>query len=238
MRAAEARILVIDDHGPARDEMCRALEQAGYEVICVVTAAEGRQHVGRYGPPDLVLLAARESSWQAELGLCREIHAGDDVPVIALAAEVLHDRAAMLLEDCVDDFIALPADTAEIVARVRRCLRRPHRSSPMAAEPGPGEQAVEVDGQFVTLTDREAALVRLLLRHRDRVLSQEYLLQQVWGDGPVNEGTLRVTIHRLRRKIEHVLGRPAHILSVRGRGYVYSTLPTVTSNATQPATVA
>lgn len=238
MRATEARILVIDDHGPARDEMCRALEQAGYEVICVVTAAEGRQHVGRYGPPDLVLLAARETSWQAELALCRDIHATNDIPVIALAAEVLHDRAAMLLEDCVDDFIARPADTAEVVTRVRRCLRRPHRASPMTEEPGPGEQSVEVDGQHVTLTDREAALVRLLLRHRDRVLSQEYLLQQVWGDAPVNEGTLRVTIHRLRRKIEQVLGRPAHILSVRGRGYVYSTLPTLPSNATQPATVA
>ena len=239
MRAAEARILVIDDHSTERDAMCAALEEAGYEVVCVVTAAEGRQHVGRYGPPDLVLLAARETTWQAELGLCREIHLGDDVPVIALAAEVLHERAAMLLEDCVDDFIAMPADTAEVVARVRRCLRRPHRGSPRPAEePGSGEQLVEVDGQFVTLTDREALLVRLLLRHRDRVLSQEYLLQQVWADGPVNEGTLRVTIHRLRRKIEQALGRPAHILSVRGRGYVYSTLPTLAGNATQPATVA
>ena len=238
MRAAEARILVIDDHSTERDVMCAALEEAGYEVVCVVTAAEGRQHVGRYGPPDLVLLAARETSWQAELALCRDVHAGDDTPVIALAAEVLHDRAAMLLVDCVDDFIALPADTGEVLTRVRRCLRRPRRSSQPAEEPGPGEQMVDVDGHFVTLTDREASLVRLLLRHRDRVLSQEYLLQQVWGDVLVNEGTLRVTIHRLRRKIEHAVGRPAHILSVRGRGYVYSTLPTVPSHATQPATVA
>ncbi len=238
MKMAEARILVIDDHGSERDAMCLALENAGYEVICVVTAADGRRHVGRYGAPDLVLLAARETSWQAELALCRDIHADDDTPVIALAAELMHDQAAML-EDCVDDFIALPADTAEIVSRVRRCLRRPRASSSRPGdEPGSGEQLVEVDGQFIPLTDREAYLVRLLLRHPNRVLSQEYLLQQVWADGPVNEGTLRVTIHRLRRKMEHALGRPAHILSVRGRGYVYSTLPTMTADATQPASVA
>ncbi len=239
MSVPQARILVIDDHGPARDAMCRALEQADFEVICVVTAAEGRRHIGQYGPPDLVLMAARETSWQGEVALCRDIHRDDAVPVIALAAEVLHDQAAILLEDCVDDFIALPADTAEIVTRVRRCLRRPHRSyaQPVNA-PAPGEQTVEVDGQFINLTDREAMLVHLLLRYPNRVLSQEYLLQQVWADGPVNEGTLRVTIHRLRRKIEQVLGRPAHILSVRGRGYVYSTLPTVASDATQPASVA
>lgn len=239
MRAAEARILVIDDHGPERDAMCRALEDAGYEVICVVTAAEGRRHVDRYGSPDLVLLAARETSWQAELALCRAIHTSNDTPVIALAAEVLHEHAAMLLEDCVNDFIAMPADTAEVVARVRRCLRRPHRTSFRPAdEPGSGEQLVEVDGQFVTLTDREALLVRLLLRHRDRVLSQEYLLQQVWTDGPVNEVTLRVTIHRLRRKIEQAHGSPAHILSVRGRGYVYATRPSVRAEAAPAATVA
>ena len=225
--------------------MCAALEEAGYEVVCVVTAAEGRQHVGRYGSPDLVLLAVREASRPTEMALCRDIHTAEDVPVIALAAEALQERAAVLLEECVDDFITTPATTSEIVARVRRCLRQPYRPAWPAAD-GPagsatvnGEQLVAVDGQDVLLTDREAMLVRLLLRYPDRVLSQEYLLQQVWADGPVADGTLRVTIHRLRRKIEQTLGRPPHILSVRGRGYVYATRPGVSADAaTQPVAVA
>ena len=231
MRAAEARILLVDDDGPQREATCRALEQAGYEVACVVSAAEGRQHVRRYGAPDLVLLAVRELTRQTEIALCRDIHAAEEVPVIALAAEVLQERVAVLLEECVDDFITTPATTSEIVARVRRCLRQPHREAWPAADglagSGTGsEQLVTIDGQDVWLTDREAVLARLLMRHPDRVLSQEYLLQQVWADGPVAEGTLRVTIHRLRRKIEQTLGRPAHILSVRGRGYVYATRAT------------
>lgn len=241
MRAAEARILLVDDDGPHREATCRALEQAGYEVACVVSAAEGQQYVQRYGSPDLVLLAVREASRQTELALCRDIHAAEDVPVIALAAEALQERVAVLLEECVDDFITTPAATGEIVARVRRCLRQPYRPSWPAADgaTGGGEQLVAIDGQDVLLTDREALLVRLLLRYPDRVLSQEYLLQQVWADGAVGEGTLRVTIHRLRRKIEKALGRPAHILSVRGRGYVYATRPMPSVDvATSPIAVA
>jgi two-component system KDP operon response regulator KdpE len=226
--------------------MCRALEAAGYEVICVVSAVEGRQHVRRYGSPDLVLLAVREASRQTEVALCRDIHAAEDVPVIALAAEALQERVSVLLEECVDDFITTPAATSEIMARVRRCLRQPFRAAWPAADgqagnaPGNGEQLVAIDGQEVLLTDREAMLARLLMRYPDRVLSQEYLLQQVWADGPVAEGTLRVTIHRLRRKIEQTLGRPPHILSVRGRGYVYATRPSVglDSAVTQPVAVA
>ncbi len=241
MRAAEARILVVDDDGPEREAMCQALEAAGYEVMCVVSAVEGRQYVRRYGSPDLVLLAVREASRQTEVALCRDIHAAENVPVIALAAEALQERVSVLLEECVDDFITTPATTGEIVARVRRCLRQPYRAAWPAIEGaagsaiGSGEQLVAIDGQDVLLTDREAMLVRLLLRYSNRVLSQEYLLQQVWADGSVGDGTLRVTIHRLRRKIEQTLGRPAHILSVRGRGYVYATSPTISIDATTPS---
>jgi len=241
MRAAEARILVVDDDGPEREAMCHALEQAGYEVACVVSAADGRQHLRRYGAPDLMLLAVREESRPTEVALCRAIHAAEDVQVIALAAEALQERVSILLEECIDDFITTPATTGEIVTRVRRCLRQSHRAPWPAADSatGSGEQLVTIDGQDVWLTDREALLVRLLLRYPDRVLSQEYLLQQVWADGPVAEGTLRVTIHRLRRKLEQALGRPTHILSVRGRGYVYATRPTLRADAAnQPVAVA
>ncbi len=241
MRTADARILVVDDDGPEREAMCRALEQAGYEVTCVVTAAQGRQHVRRYGAPDLMLLAVREESRQTELGLCRDIHAADDVPVIALAAEGLQERLSVLLEECVDDFIATPASLTEIVSRVRRCLRRSFHATFAESAGGSGsgasEQPVEIDGQMVPLTDRELLLIRLLMRYPDRVLSQEYLLQQVWADGPVSEGTLRVTIHRLRRKLEHRLGHPSHILSVRGRGYVYATRPSLAADSATPSLV-
>lgn len=242
MRAVEARILVVDDDGPEREAMCRALEQAGYAVVCVVSAVEGRQHVGRHGPPDLVLLAVRERSRETEVALCRDIHAAEDVPIVALASEALQERLGVLLEECIDDFITTPAAAGEIVSRVRRCLRQVHRpawaTADSALNGSAGEQVVEIDGQNVLLTDREAMLIRLLLRYSDRVLSQEYLLQQVWADGPVGEGTLRVTIHRLRRKIEHALGRPAHILSVRGRGYIYASRPVIPDAATQPPVVA
>ena len=229
MAASRVQILVVDDVRPERDAMCRALEAAGYATECVVSADEGRRYVGRYGPPDLLLLALRPQSRDAEVALCREIHAAADVPLIALTGEGFHHDTA-LMEACFDDFITAPADPAEIVSRVRRCLRRwasPRAESADSANNGQtaDEQGVEIDGRTVYLTEREAGLLRLLMRYPDRALSREFLMQQVWANATVNDGALRVTVHRLRRKVAKVLGRPAQIVSLRGRGYMYATLP-------------
>lgn len=223
MRAARARILVVDDNGPERDGMCRALETAGYRTDCVVSAEEGRQHVSRFGSPDLLLLALRPQSHDAEVALCRDIHAAGHVPLIALITAALHGETA-LLEVCFDDFITRPTGPAEIVMRVRRCLRRPPQAEAAGDDAGrhADDQVVEIDGRAVSLTDRELALLRLLMRYPNRVLTREYLLQQVWSNEVVNDGTLRVAIHRLRGKLAQALGQRGLILSVRGRGYVYS----------------
>lgn len=202
--------------------MCLALEAAGFRADCVVSAEEGRRHVGRFGSPDLLLLAVRARSHAVEVALCRDIHASGDVPLIALTSEALYSETT-LMEACFDDFIIRPAEPGEIVTRVRRCLRRwsapAEGSEDLPARRGDG-QAVEIGGHAVVLTDREADLLRLLMRYPDRALGREYLLQQVWPAEPVNDGTLRVTVHRLRRKLAQALGDRVLILSVRGRGYL------------------
>ena len=223
-RTAKARILVVDDNGPERDGMCQALETAGFRTDCVISAEEGRRHVGRFGSPDLLLLALRPQSHAAEVALCRDIHATGDVPLIALTTAAAHSEAT-LLETCFDDFITRPAEPSEIVMRVRRCLRRwatPGEGSEDGAGRHATGQAVEIAGHTVMLTDREDTLLRLLMRYPNRALSRAYLLQQVWPDEPVNDGTLRVTIHRLRRKLEQTLGQRGVIVSVRGSGYLYA----------------
>jgi DNA-binding response OmpR family regulator len=223
-RSAKTRILVVDDDGPEREGMCLALEAAGFRADCVVSAEEGRRHVGRFGSPDLLLLAVRARSHTVEVALCRDIHASGDVPLIALTSEALYSEAT-LMEACFDDFIIRPAEPGEIVMRVRRCLRRwsaPGEGGEDATARRSDGQAVAIGSHTVRLTDREADLLRLLMRYPDRALGREYLLQQVWPDEPVNDGTLRVTVHRLRRKLEQALGDRVSILSVRGRGYLFA----------------
>lgn len=218
MRTAKARLLLVDEESPERDAVCRVLERAGYRLTCELNAADGLAHLTDGGVTDLLLLAVGETVQADELALCREARAGG-VAIIALAADA-QGQVPALLEGCIDDFIARPVRPAEVVYRVRRCLRR--GVHPRAdGQAGDGRRAVLVEGQTLYLTDREAALMCLLAHHAERVLSQEYLLQQVWTDASVSDGTLRVTIHRLRRSLAATLGTSPRILAVRGRGYVY-----------------
>ena len=122
-RSAKTRILVVDDDGPEREGMCLALEAAGFRADCVVSAEEGRRHVGRFGSPDLLLLAVRARSHTAEVALCREIHASGDVPLIALTSEALYSEAT-LMEACFDDFIIRPAEPGSSITRSRYLVIR------------------------------------------------------------------------------------------------------------------
>ncbi|WP_374685843.1 winged helix-turn-helix domain-containing protein [Promineifilum sp.] len=231
MKGDEIRILIADADQPERDALCRALADSGFLVTCVASTTEGLRSVERLGLPHLMIVAPHINGTDDGMNLCREIHLSADVPVIAIAHEPLHDQAAYLIEECADDVVLLPASPEEIVSRVRRLLRRlsdfSYRNAAASQQIAPGvrlnrlEQSLDVDGRAVTLTDREAALLDLLMRHEKRILSGDFLMGQVWPGGRVGRGTLRVTIHRLRQKIEPLPDEPRHILSVRGHGYTF-----------------
>jgi len=231
MKGDEIRILIADADQPEREALCRALEDNGFLVTCVASTAEGLRSVERLGLPHLMIVAPRINGADEGMNLCREIHLSADVPVIAIAHEPLHDQAAYLIEECADDVVLLPASPDEIVTRVRRLLRRlsdfSYRNVAASQQIAPGvrlnrlERSVDVGGRAMTLTDREAALLDLLMRHEKRILSGDFLLGQIWPGERVGRGTLRVTIHRLRQKIEPLPDEPRHILSVRGHGYTF-----------------
>lgn len=248
MKAAENTLLIVNYDRMAREALGQMLERAGYAVTCVATAAEGRQVIERYGLPQLILLAPHAGG-PGELALCREIHLTADVPIIAVIEPELKEDLARLLESCADDFITWPAAEAEVVARVRRVLRRlpglSYEREGLGYEVGAlgrrrgGREAAEDVGATLHLSDREAALYALLSRHQDRVLSADFLLNQVWPDDAVGQGTLRVTIHRLRQKLERLPDQTGQLLSVRGRGYLYTTLkPVIMESTTHQQTVA
>lgn len=228
MKAVEFRLLVIRRAGPERDTVCFALERAGYSVLCAGSVTEARRVLERFGLPHVVLLSLQAAELDAAVELCREVHALAGVPVIALADDDAGERYVWLLDECAEDLVAWPVSADDVVMRVRRALRRmPDYAYGMrqrvsaTGDNGSTEQSSVIDGHNLALSQREAALLQLLQRHPNRVLSNDFLLNQVWGDGPASEGALRVTIHRLRQKIERATDQTDPIVSVRGRGYMY-----------------
>jgi DNA-binding response OmpR family regulator len=88
------------------------------------------------------------------------------------------------------------------------------------------QHEVWVRGELVHLTPIEFKLLRFLMDTPDLVVSKEVLFCKGWGYD-VGSGTnlVEVAIRRLREKVEKNPSRPAHLVTVRGSGYMFSTQP-------------
>jgi DNA-binding response OmpR family regulator len=127
-----------------------------------------------------------------------------------LTARAEESERIVGLEIGADDYLAKPFSPNELVARVRALLRRALRHDAPSGRPltigaivvDPDRHTVMLDGREVALTAKEFLLLAYLLQHRDRVLSRDVLLEQVWGYRYTG-GTRTVDVHvrRLREKL-------------------------------------
>jgi two-component system KDP operon response regulator KdpE len=149
------------------------------------------------------------------------------VPVIVLTARDAGTEKVRALERGADDYVTKPFDSEELVARVRAVLRR----APSAA---PSPTTVHVDdleidlvrqrvlrgGDLVHLTRTELALLERLVTNPGKLLTQGYLLREVWGQGYSTETNyLRVYVGQLRKKLGDDAAHPRLILTEPGIGY-------------------
>ncbi len=219
------KILVIDDEPQIRRALRTSLEAHGYEVTAVGTGEEGVLHVADLAP-DLVLL---------DLGLpdmdgtevVRRVRAFSEVPVIILSVREGPQDKVGALDAGADDYVTKPFAMEELLARARAALRRP-----AAAEPAPpiltfdglvvdlARRLVTRDGEVVHLTPTEYSLLEALATNPGKLLTHQWLLRKVWGQGYGSETTyLRTYIRALRRKLGDDASAPALILTEPGVGY-------------------
>jgi len=153
------------------------------------------------------------------------------VPILLLTARGAEEDKVRGLKNGADDYVTKPFGARELLARVEALKRR--------AERDPAEADVIVaDGctldlgrcvarrgrRRVTLTAREAGILRWLHLHRARAVSRAELLEHVWGVSVSMETrTVDVTISNLRQKIERDAAKPRVIVSVKGVGYAWGT---------------
>jgi DNA-binding response OmpR family regulator len=158
--------------------------------------------------------------------------AGILVPILILTAKDELQDLVRGLEEGADDYLAKPFHLDELLARVRGLLRRRRWDGAPSREETSrtvtiGDTRVHFDRfeletpeQVISLTTREAALLRALVEREGEAVTRGELLEQVWGLRP--DTKTRVVdsfIVRLRRYIEPDPSRPRHIVSVRGHGY-------------------
>jgi two-component system, OmpR family, response regulator MprA len=226
--STKSLILVVDDEPAIRDALKRALSLHGYGVDVSPGGGEAINRLGQPPHPDAVILDILMPGIDG-LEVCRFMRRiGDRTPVLMLTArDAVADRVEGL-DAGADDYLVKPFALEELLARIRALLRR------TAAETGgvtgvltfgdltldPGAHAARRGGREFELTRTEFLLLEQLMAHPRRVLTRDFILDQVWGYdfGPASN-SLEVYIGYLRRKTE-AEGEPRLIHTIRGVGYV------------------
>ncbi|MCP2335866.1 response regulator [Actinomadura rupiterrae] len=218
------RVLVVDDEPQIVRALRINLKARGYEVDA---APDGRAalDLAARRHPDVILL---------DLGLpdmdgtevIKGLRGWLTVPIIVLSARQESDDKVEALDAGADDYVTKPFGMAELLARLRAAVRR---SAPVEEAAVVQTEAFSVDlaakrvernGADVRLTPTEWHILELLVRNAGRLVSQQQLLQEVWGPSYAKETNyLRVYMAQLRRKLEDDPSRPKHLITAPGIGY-------------------
>jgi DNA-binding response OmpR family regulator len=243
MPAHKSVILVAEKDPQALRLLVRTLHTEGYEVNPVrdeqqlFEALEAKE-------PDLILLDSI-SSEAPDFELCRYVRNLSFVPIIAMSAQEQEYTKAQALDSGADDYLTKPVSVVELLAQVRAVLRRTQwnaHESPRSVRPTLTfgnltidflQHQVTIDSRPIALTPTEYRILSYLLQNAGRIVTNNLLLEKVWGAEYVGEANLlKVHIFRLRHKIERDAARPTYIITKTGLGYYFSPQSEMRASAT------
>lgn len=225
----QGTILVIDDDRTLLRLVQEALTKAKFRVILASNGIDGLQEVF-VRQPDLVVLDVmmpRMDGWET-LARIRQV---SHVPVIMLTAKDGEGDKLRGFQAGIDDYVTKPFSLAELAARAQAVIHRARQATPAQKMKRyvSGDLVIDVDAHRVTkagapieLTPTEFRLLHVLAENAGRVLTNEQLLERVWGyDTDEDTGYIKRYIWYLRHKIENDPTNPQHILTERGFGYSF-----------------
>ena len=223
-------ILAVDDNLYTVRVVQHALEQADFKVITANSGEEGLNLISQFGLPHLAIVDLHMPPGMSGFEFCRSVHQFSDLPIIMLTAVNDEETIIQGLEEHAEDYLVKPFNPGELVARVRRVLRRigdfAYTLEPITkvderlAVDFPKRQAI-VDGKTVSLTPTETKLLYILMRNAGKTVTTSFILRRLWPLEPAYEDRLHVHMHRLRRKIGDKKSGERYIVSERGLGYIF-----------------
>lgn len=222
------KILVIEDDYHIAEILRMTLTTNRFTPIVANDGGMGLSEARRLLPSLILLdlLLPTMDGWE----VCRRLRADEKtrhIPIIMVTAKGEEEDRVAGLELGADDYVVKPFSPRELAARIRAVFRRKADQASAAGPVRVGELEIDTDrhvitiaGRSVNLTMMEFTILHRLAQEPGRVFTRDQLLTVLWGeDCYVEEHSVDVHVHAIRKKIEADPGCPLYIQTVRGVGY-------------------
>ena len=220
-------VLVVEDDTPVRNLITTTLKTHEYRYLSTQNGTSAVMEALSHNP-DIVLLDLGLPDMDG-LEIIEEIRKISAKPIIVVSARLEEQEKIKALDLGANDYVVKPFYMGELLARIRVAKRLSKKD---------GEEMkiyqkdylyvdfisrkVLIDEQEIHLTPIEFNLLKLLIEHRGKVLTHNYIQKEIWGyQDHSNQNALRVFMATLRRKIEKDTNHPHFIVTEVGVGYYF-----------------
>ena len=213
------KILVVEDDIDIQDILKNHLIDAGYEVVI---ASDGIEAIAKFDDTvHLVLLDILLPKIDG-YGVCEVIRQKSQVPIIMLTALADEDNQLKGFEQQIDDYIPKPFSPKILLCKIAAILRRGTSENQNQSMLTYKELSMDIDGfhvyhrgKEVILTNKEFALLKLMLENQGKVFTRQMLLDRLWSDDlEVEDRIVDSHIKNIRKKLD-----VDYIKTIRGVGY-------------------
>ena len=159
--------------------------------------------------------------------LCKTIRKDYDTPIFFVSARMSSDDMLIALNIGGDDYITKPYELGVLLAKIKARLKRDKEKNESSIVV---INNIKIDyvkmkayfgGKDLELKAKEFKLLSYFISNKNKVVTKDEILNNVWGDTYISDGALNVQIFRLREKIEKNPNEPAFIKTVWGQGYIF-----------------
>jgi len=222
MPANQANILLVEDDKAMQSFLLTLLHSQNYQCVCFAHGKAALSHL-TLQPVDLILLDLGLADMDG-LEVLAQLRQWCNLPVIVISARERELDKVKALDSGANDYVTKPFSAAELLARIRVALRQ---KEPVVTTWSFGDvvldpvaRTVFKNGDALHLTKTEYEILLLLVRHAEKVLTHNQILQQVWGPTYLDRPEyVRVHMAQLRQKVEETPSNPKYLKTEAGVGY-------------------
>ena len=229
----QTSVLIVEDEESIRESLKLNLELEGYDVSTVADGIHALQKI-KSAYFDLIVLDIMLPEMDG-IALCEAIRLQqNEVPILFLSAKNSPKDRIEGLRKGGDDYLSKPFDLEELLLRIAKLIAKNKKiqepqqnlSNYQFANGSidfTGLTCITYDGKEINLSKREVALLKLLIDHKNEVVSREHILQVVWGYQVYpNTRTIDNFLLNFRKYFEKDSKNPVHFHSIRGIGYKFT----------------